>query len=139
MDPYLVSGLPMIDVLVLDEADRMIADGHFKEMREILAYIYSERVKRKWRGKKGNKDGDGEADEGQVDLEKYEEAALDRQNFFVGKNLEGGDDPIDIGGVQDIYDDDNLMDGFKDEGAFEMGVKKEEKDGQKKKKLPTKS
>ena len=31
----------MIDVLVLDEADRMIADGHFKEMRDILAHIYS--------------------------------------------------------------------------------------------------
>ena len=34
----------MIDVLVLDEADRMIADGHFKEMRDILAHIYTQRV-----------------------------------------------------------------------------------------------
>jgi len=38
---YLVKGLPLIDVLVLDEADRMIADGHFKEMRDILAHIYT--------------------------------------------------------------------------------------------------
>jgi superfamily II DNA/RNA helicase len=43
-DPYLVNGLPMIDVLVLDEADRMIADGHFKELKFILNHIYSKRV-----------------------------------------------------------------------------------------------
>lgn len=40
MNPYLQSELPMIDVLVLDEADRMIEDGHFKEMKFILDYIY---------------------------------------------------------------------------------------------------
>ena len=34
----------MIDVLVLDEADRMIEDGHFKEMKYILDYVYSKRV-----------------------------------------------------------------------------------------------
>lgn len=42
--PYLIKNLPLIDVLVLDEADRMIADGHFKEMRDILAHIYTSRV-----------------------------------------------------------------------------------------------
>ena len=41
MNSYLLKGLPMVDVLVLDEADRMIADGHFKEMRDILAHIYT--------------------------------------------------------------------------------------------------
>ena len=44
MDTYLLNSLPMIDVLVLDEADRMIADGHFKELHHILAHIYSNRV-----------------------------------------------------------------------------------------------
>ena len=44
MEPYLVNGLPMIDILVLDEADRMIADGHFKEMNQILDHIYTKRV-----------------------------------------------------------------------------------------------
>ena len=39
--------LPLVDVLVLDEADRMIADGHFKEMRSILAHIYTQRVQLK--------------------------------------------------------------------------------------------
>jgi len=44
MEPYLHNGLPMIDVLVLDEADRMVADGHFKEMDKILDHIYTKRV-----------------------------------------------------------------------------------------------
>lgn len=37
----------MIDVLVLDEADRMIEDGHFKEMNLILDFVYSKRVEYK--------------------------------------------------------------------------------------------
>mmetsp|Transcript_3852 Transcript_3852/g.4473 ORF Transcript_3852/g.4473 Transcript_3852/m.4473 type:complete len:109 (-) Transcript_3852:1695-2021(-) len=45
--PYLQDTLPMIDVLVLDEADRMIADGHFREMRDILAHIYTRRLQMK--------------------------------------------------------------------------------------------
>jgi ATP-dependent RNA helicase DDX24/MAK5 len=47
MNPYLQSELPMVDVLVLDEADRMIEDGHFKEMKYILDYIYSKLVEYK--------------------------------------------------------------------------------------------
>ena len=44
----------MIDVLVIDEADRMIADGHFREMKNILDYIYTKRVefKKQATGKK---------------------------------------------------------------------------------------
>lgn len=38
---YLLQALPMIDVIVLDEADRLIADGHFKELTDILAHIYT--------------------------------------------------------------------------------------------------
>lgn len=44
---YLTSMLPMIDVLVLDEADRMIEDGHFKELKLILDFIYTKRVEYK--------------------------------------------------------------------------------------------
>jgi ATP-dependent RNA helicase DDX24/MAK5 len=44
LDPFLTNGLPLIDILVLDEADRMVADGHFKEMHKILDHIYSKRV-----------------------------------------------------------------------------------------------
>lgn len=44
MNPYLASSLPLIDCLVLDEADRMIEDGHFQELKLILDYIYTKRV-----------------------------------------------------------------------------------------------
>lgn len=47
---YLNNELPLIDVLVLDEADRMIEDGHFKEMKLILDFIYNKRVEYKKQG-----------------------------------------------------------------------------------------
>ena len=59
MDPYLSNGLPMIDVLVLDEADRMIADGHFKELKDILNHIYKKRVEFKRAALKKNKQNKG--------------------------------------------------------------------------------
>lgn len=37
--------LPLIDLLVLDEADRMLADGHFRELKYILNYIYISKAK----------------------------------------------------------------------------------------------
>lgn len=44
MNEYLRAQLPLIDVLVLDEADRMIEDGHFKEMKLLLDFVYTQRV-----------------------------------------------------------------------------------------------
>ena len=44
---YLNRELPMIDVLCLDEADRMIEDGHFKELKLLLDFIYTKRVEYK--------------------------------------------------------------------------------------------
>lgn len=55
VEPYLVNTLPMIDTLVLDEADRMIADGHFKELKFILNHIYSKRVEFKRESIRKNK------------------------------------------------------------------------------------
>jgi ATP-dependent RNA helicase DDX24/MAK5 len=52
---YLVSELPLIDVLVLDEADRMIEDGHFKEMKLILDFVYNKRVEYKKQGLSKNR------------------------------------------------------------------------------------
>ena len=57
---YLLDAMPMTDVLVLDEADRMIQDGHFKEMRDILAHIYTQRLKMKNKAKGKGVDGDEE-------------------------------------------------------------------------------
>jgi len=70
----------MIDVLVLDEADRMVADGHFKEMRDILAHIYTTRVSVK-RPKKENEDFNKE-----IKLsEQYKECVELGDAFFVSK------------------------------------------------------
>ena len=64
----------MTDVLVLDEADRMIADGHFKELRDILAHVYTQRLKIKTKKPK---------EEIEEILPKREET-----NFKVAKGLE---------------------------------------------------
>ena len=55
LEPYLINTLPMIDTLVLDEADRMISDGHFKELKFILKHIYTKRVEFKRESIKRNK------------------------------------------------------------------------------------
>jgi superfamily II DNA/RNA helicase len=55
MDPFLLNSLPMIDVAVLDEADRMVADGHFKELKYILEHIYLKRVEFKKEAMNRNK------------------------------------------------------------------------------------
>ncbi len=47
---YLTNELPLIDELVLDEADRMIEDGHFKELKLLLDFIYTKRVEYKKQG-----------------------------------------------------------------------------------------
>jgi hypothetical protein len=79
---YLNKGLPLIDVLVLDEADRMIADGHFKEMRDILAHIYTSRVSIK-RPKKDDENGDKPEE---IKLsEQYKECVELGDDFFVSK------------------------------------------------------
>jgi ATP-dependent RNA helicase DDX24/MAK5 len=44
MNEYLVNSIPSnLEVLVLDEADRMVEVGHFKEMNLILDFIYIKR------------------------------------------------------------------------------------------------
>ena len=63
MEPYLVNGLPLIDILVLDEADRMVADGHFKEMHKILEHIYTKRVQFKRDAIKQKKEPKNDEDE----------------------------------------------------------------------------
>lgn len=92
---YLLEQLPMTDVIVLDEADRMIADGHFKELRDILAHIYTQRLKIKTKRPK----------------EEIEEALplIDSTNtdeFKVAKGIEGLDENIDWSRVKDLYDED---------------------------------
>lgn len=44
---YLCAELPLIDFLVIDEADRMIEVGHFKELHNILGFVYARRNEKK--------------------------------------------------------------------------------------------
>lgn len=96
---YLLESLPMTDVLVLDEADRMIADGHFKELRDILAHVYTQRLKIKTKKPK---------EEIEEILPKREET-----NFKVAKGLEGLDENIDWSKVKDLYDEDEIYEDIK--------------------------
>ena len=114
-DPYLMNTLPMIDVLVLDEADRMIADGHFKEMRDILAHIYTKRLqmKRSKIGKPQKQLPKGvKPDKEEIDfsgMAEVKDAIEDDANFVIGKNLEGNGGAIDLSTVKDLCNEDELF------------------------------
>lgn len=85
MEPYLLNGLPMIDVLVLDEADRMIADGHFRELKFILDHIYTKRVEFKKQALQRSKEQRGEGDNGEQKTGKV------GTDIVREKLLQGGD------------------------------------------------
>ena len=96
MEPYLLNSLPMVDMIVLDEADRMVADGHFKELKFILEHIYMKRVefkkealnRNKQRKEEGKKGVGNEKLGNEIVREKLLESGFDaKKNFKVGKNL----------------------------------------------------
>lgn len=133
---YLIKGLPMTDVLVLDEADRMMADGHFKEMRDILAHIYAQRVKIKLGKKKSENEPPKDLKQAAIAEMK---AAKDGEEFKVSKNLEGKNVEIDWSKVQDLYDEDMILEEIEeaDDLVIDLGKKKPE-GGEKKKQLSKK-
>lgn len=100
---YLQKQLPLIDILVLDEADRMIADGHFKEMKDILAFIYTQRLKFKQRKQKKTEDLLADT----VD-------AVETDDFFVGKTLTQANSKIDFSKVKDLYDENEILEEMKE-------------------------
>jgi glycerophosphoryl diester phosphodiesterase len=124
-------------VLVLDEADRMIADGHFKEMRDILAHIYTRRLKIKTSkiGKPQMPNSISDENIDIVEIGEMKEAAFDNTNFFIGKNLEAKGDGgiIDVSNAQDLFDDDALFEEIKREGNIVIETKKEKTEGKKEK------
>lgn len=136
MNPYLVSSLPMIDVLVLDEADRMIEDGHFKEMRSILDFIYTKRVEYKkstLSGKsrvKPTSDNLEEEDEELKDLREKKRAILKdksgKKDFFA-KDLEkkGG---VDLSKVVDLVDEEGILEGMDEDDLIIENLKEETKE-----------
>lgn len=105
----------MIDVLVLDEADRMIEDGHFKEMKFILDYIYSKRVE--FKKLKLLKQKNTEVDENDpvaLENKKFKEHVLDRakkqNDNLVIKTIEKNKNiNVDLSQVVDLYDESQML------------------------------
>ena len=112
---YLLDAMPMTDVLVLDEADRMIQDGHFKEMRDILAHIYTQRLKMKNKAKGKGVDGDEEKAKQQEVMQIMKSANQDSEEEMV----QNGNPDIDWSKVKDLYDEDELVKEFEEQGFDE--------------------
>lgn len=136
----------MIDVLVLDEADRMIEDGHFKELHLILNHIYTKRVEFK-QTKKHHVNLD-EVTEDKEQLKEIKNKILKERdnmltkNFVIGKNIEGNK-KIDMSKVVDLINEDELIQEMNpddlvvevDEDEDEEEVKEKKPKEKKKKKL----
>ena len=88
----------MIDILVLDEADRMIADGHFKELKDILAHIYTQRLKIKKRKPQA------EINEA---IPKFDQPIEFREGKPVTRN------DVDLSKVKDLFDEDEVFEEMK--------------------------
>ena len=93
---------------------KLISDGHFKEMRDILAHIYTRRVQLKLSKKKLPKGIKQSAEI--IQIGEMKEIATDNSNFTVGKNLEQGGNGINMSNVQDMFDDDAIFEEIKAEG-----------------------
>lgn len=119
---YLLEALPMTDVIVLDEADRMIQDGHFKELRDILAHIYTQRLKIKTKRP---------AAEIAEALPTIEEDVINTDQFKVGKELKVDNEKIDWSKIKDLYDDDEILDDMQKDGIDKDIVKPEQSKGNK--------
>lgn len=108
----------MTDVLVLDEADRMIQDGHFKELADILAHIYTTRLQMK------TKKIDPEAEEKQDKLKKM---LKDNENSDEEVVEIGASKDVDWSKVKDLFDDQQLVDEVEEQG-FNFEEPKEKKE-----------
>ena len=122
---YLLEQLPLIDVIVLDEADRLIADGHFKEMADILAHIYTNRLKLKTKKPKT------------VDQTLPQKDAIAQGGFEVGKTITSSKTDIDWTKVKDLYDEDEILGDMAEQG-FEKDEKPSKEDKKRNKKLSDK-
>ena len=127
----------MIDILVLDEADRMIADGHFKELKLILNHIYTQRVEYKKEAiarnkqNKLNKKAGIEAPKGKLGMDVMLEKTVLKMkdssktnDFKVGHNLEKSESGLtyDPSKVVDLNEEE--ADGLEqEEMVIDLGVK----------------
>jgi len=135
MNPYLTNMLPMIDVLVLDEADRMIEDGHFKELKLLLEFIYTKRVEYKKQdiGKsKKPEEVDPNKRQYKEDILKWTKDSSTTKKEFGVKDIEKSKSKIDLSQVVDLYDEDGIMEEIDaDNLVIEYDEREEKKEGKK--------
>ena len=110
----------MTDVIVLDEADRMIQDGHFKELRDILAHIYTQRLKIKTKRPAA-----------EIEAALPEGDAIDTDQFTVGKEMKVDDEKIDWTKIRDLYDDEEILEDMQKDGIDKEIEKPEQVKGNK--------
>lgn len=127
MEPYLVNGLPMVDSLILDEADRMIADGHFKELNLILNHIYTKRVELKRAKKTAPSETQKKTvDEAKAVITKFSRdlAPTKSKNLVVGQNMELGGKKFDMSKVVDLdaEEDEEFMAQLQNQEDFQLDV-----------------
>ncbi|CAI2387485.1 unnamed protein product [Moneuplotes crassus] len=98
---YLTSSLPKnLEVLVLDEADRMVEIGHFKEMNFILDFIYIKREELELR-----KNETEEEKEAKQTVMKSSDILNIKSKFKMGKNLETSQNSAEIQAMIDQAED----------------------------------
>lgn len=132
---YLISSLPKnLEVLVLDEADRMVEIGHFKEMNFILDFVYIKREELEFQ-----KNETEEHKQVKVAVKESKNMLNNKSKFKIGKNIEAKDSKDiqalldqaeDIGEDLEDFDQDELV---LDENKF-TEIEEEMTSGRKKKK-----
>jgi len=147
---YLVSELPMIDILVLDEADRMIEDGHFKEMKMILDFVYNKRVEYKKQSLAKNRlpastDVPVPLTAEQEEKRAYKERVIQHtkgtssKEHLLLKDVEKSASKVDLSNIVDLYDEDGIMEEISPENlVIDEEDKKKEKGKKVNKKLEEK-
>ena len=106
VNEFLSSSLPKLDVMVLDEADRMVELGHFKELNFILDFVYLKREEESILKVENEKNKDIKASV----LKTMKNDLDDNEKFYLGKNLEnkhGNDEYLKnlIDNAEDLGDD----------------------------------
>lgn len=126
VNEYLTTSLPEnLDVLVLDEADRMVEIGHFREMNFILDYIY---LKREELAMSKEETTETKQMKSSILDSMKDNMLKDDTKFVVGKNMTKDkakelqdllDQAEDIGeGLEDDIDEEDLV--LDEEGLHEM-------------------
>jgi hypothetical protein len=140
----------MIDILVLDEADRMIEDGHFKEMKMILDFVYNKRVEYKKQSLAKNRlpastDVPVPLTAEQEEKRAYKERVIQRtkgtssKEHLLLKDVEKSASKVDLSNIVDLYDEDGIMEEISPENlVIDEEDKKKEKGKKVNKKLEEK-